>query len=69
MKIRFFQIIWILSTSWLCLIIYGGVYGSRGDELFMNIIIFGWPSIIGLIGTYVVTGSFLLPTERSAGIK
>lgn len=64
MKIRFFRIVWVLSVIWFGLILYGGIFGNKKDELLLNLIVFGWPAAIGLIGAYIATGSFFWPREK-----
>jgi hypothetical protein len=63
MKTRFLRIIWVSSVLWLGLILFGGLFGTAKDELVLNLIVFGWPAILGLLICYFVGGSFWWPEE------
>ena len=67
MKVRFFRVVWLLSVLWLSLLLYGGIFGIAQDQLFLNLIVFGWPSAIGIIATYVATGTLFWPRDRQGG--
>lgn len=64
MKIRFFRVVSVLSILWLGLILYGGIFGTKQNELVVNIIVFGWPALLGLLASYIATGSILWPKSR-----
>jgi hypothetical protein len=64
MKIRILKVIWVISIIWLLLIIYGGTLGTANGQLIINLITFGWISLIGLLSCYFVTGSFLYPQKK-----
>lgn len=66
MKIRFLRIVWVLSVLWLCLILFGGTFGTAKDELLLNLIVFGWPAGLGLLVCYFVGGSFMWPDEEGS---
>lgn len=65
MKIRFFRVVWLLSVLWFGLMLYGGINGDAENQLTINLIFGGVPSAIGIIATYVATGSLLWPRDES----
>lgn len=64
MKIRFFRVIWVLSVLWLGLLLYFGINSDREGQLTFNLIFGGLPSAIGLIASYIATGTFLWPRDQ-----
>jgi hypothetical protein len=65
MKVRFFRVISVLSVLWLGLIIYGAVFGTAKGQLLLNLIVLGWPALLGLLASFVATGS-LWPKHRES---
>lgn len=61
MKIRFFQVVWVISVLWLSLVVYGGI---KKDDLFIMVIALGWPALLGLLASFITTGTFLLPRQK-----
>ena len=57
MKVRFFRVISVLTVLWLGLVIYGAVFGSAQGQLLLHLIVFGWPALLGLLCSFVATGS------------
>lgn len=66
MKTRFLRIIWVSSALWIGLILFGGIFGTAKDELVLNLIVFGWPAVLGLLVCYFVGGSFWWPEEPNS---
>jgi len=65
MKTRLLRIVWIVSLSWLGLLIYGGTFGTAQGQLTLNLIVFGWPAFFGLIGCYVLNGALGWPQDKN----
>lgn len=62
MQTRFLQVIYWLSVAWLAVLTYGWLFGTASTSDFMlNILAFGWPSLLGLLLCFIVNGRFLLP--------
>ena len=62
MKARFFQVVWVFSVLLLILIPVSGVLGNSsalGNALFLC----GPLALLGLVVTYVFTGSFAMPRQ------
>ena len=62
MKIRFFRVVCFLSAAWLIFLLV--IFDKNNDKL-IDIVIIGWPSIVGFILSYVVTGSFFWPKNKN----
>lgn len=69
MKIRLLRLVWIVSLSWLALLVYGGTFGTAQGELTLNLIVFGWPAFLGLICCYVLNGGIGWPQDKQTVVE
>ena len=65
MKTRLLKVVWIVSLSWLELLVYGDTFGTAQGQLALNLIVFGWPSFLGLIGCYLLNSRIGWPRDKS----
>jgi hypothetical protein len=63
MKIRLFRVVWVLSVLWLGLMLYAGIFSDQENQLLFNLTIGGFPSAIGIIATYIATGTLFWPRD------
>jgi hypothetical protein len=67
MQTRFLQVVYWLSVAWLGLITYGWLFGTASisfSDFVLNVLVLGWPSLLGFLLCFMVGGRFLLPPRQ-----